>query len=204
MIKKLINPFNYIAGTKSMIFGLAIIFITSLTGFYSNTFFPDILSVKTGVELTFIDSLLFNIVNWLSLSLLLYIASLIFSKSSIRFIDLFGTQALARSPYLLAALLGFSKSINRLGEYFLWKYLSIGEPTHITPYEMTIAVVLLTLTVIIAIWMVTLMYNAFKVSSNIKGGKSVTIFIIVFILSVILSAIANNMIYNTLQQYNNV
>lgn len=204
MIKKLINPFYYIAGTKSMIIGLALIFITSLTGYYSNTFFPDILSVKTGAEVTFIVSLLFNFVNWLLISLLLYIASLLFSKSSIRFIDLFGTQALARSPYLLAAMLGFSKSINRFGEYILWKYLSIGEPTHITPYEITIAIVLLTLTVIISIWMVTLMYNAFKVSSNIKGGKSVTIFIIVFILSLILSTIANNMIYNTLQLQNNV
>ena len=198
MIRKLINPFNYIAGTKSLLIGLAIIFITSLTGYYSNTFFPDILSVKTGVELTFKVSLLFNIVNWLSISLLLYIASLIFSKSSVRFIDLFGTQALARSPYLLATLLGFSKSINRLGEYFLWKYLSIGEPTDISSLEMTIAVVLLTLIVIISIWMITLMYNAFKVSSNIKGGKSVTIFIIVFILSIILSAFVNNLIFNTL------
>ena len=198
MIRKLINPFNYIAGAKSLLIGLAIIFITSLTGYYSNTFFPDILSVKTGVELTFKVSLLFNIVNWLSISLLLYIASLIFSKSSVRFIDLFGTQALARSPYLLAALLGFSKSINRLGEYFLWKYLSIGEPTDISSLEMTIAVVLLTLIVIISIWMITLMYNAFKVSSNIKGGKSVTIFIIVFILSIILSAFVNNLIFNTL------
>ncbi|MDD2491393.1 MAG: hypothetical protein PHV12_04270 [Bacteroidales bacterium] len=198
MIRKLINPFNYIAGAKSLLIGLAMIFITSLTGYYSNTFFPDILSVKTGVELTFKVSLLFNIVNWLSISLLLYIASLIFSKSSVRFIDLFGTQALARSPYLLAALLGFSKSINRLGEYFLWKYLSIGEPTDISSLEMTIAVVLLTLIVIISIWMITLMYNAFKVSSNIKGGKSVTIFIIVFILSIILSAFVNNLIFNTL------
>jgi len=198
MIRKLINPFNYIAGAKSLLIGLAMIFITSLTGYYSNTFFPDILSVKTGVELTFKVSLLFNIVNWLSISLLLYIASLIFSKSSVRFIDLFGTQALARSPYLLATLLGFSKSINRLGEYFLWKYLSIGEPTDISSLEMTIAVVLLTLIVIISIWMITLMYNAFKVSSNIKGGKSVTIFIIVFILSIILSAFVNNLIFNTL------
>ena len=47
MIKKLINPFQYLAGLKSLILGIAIILVTSIVGYFSNTQFPDIISVKT-------------------------------------------------------------------------------------------------------------------------------------------------------------
>jgi hypothetical protein len=46
---------------------------------------------------------------------------------------------------------------------------------------------LMTLSILTLLWMVTLMFNAFRVSSNLKGIKSVVLFIVVFIISLVLT-----------------
>ena len=46
MIKKLLNPFIHIAGIKSLIFGILILLLTSIIGYFSNMHFPDIISIK--------------------------------------------------------------------------------------------------------------------------------------------------------------
>lgn len=93
MIKKLLNPFDYIAGGKSLLLGIAVIIATSFAGYLTNTHFPDIISVKTGLEVKLHFVFAQNGINWLSLSLslslLLYIASLIFSRSSVRAADIY-------------------------------------------------------------------------------------------------------------------
>ncbi len=196
MIKKLLNPFNYIAGGKSFFIGIAVIFATSFAGYLTNTHFPDIISVKTGLEVKLHFVIAQNIINWLSISLLLYIASLIFSKSSVRITDIFGTQALARAPYLIAAILNFSNSITQLGEHIMWKYLNKGEPAEISALDISLAVIFIIITVLLTVWMVTLMYNSFRVSSNIKGLKSGIIFTVVFIISVVISTWLNFALFN--------
>lgn len=89
MIKKLLNPFDYIAGGKSLLLGIAVIIATSFAGYLTNTHFPDIISVKTGLEVKLHFVFAQNGINWLSLSLLLHIASLIFSRSSVRAADIY-------------------------------------------------------------------------------------------------------------------
>jgi hypothetical protein len=46
---------------------------------------------------------------------------------------------------------------------------------------------LMTLSILTLLWMVTLMFNAFRVSANLKGIKSVVLFISVFIISLVLT-----------------
>jgi len=43
--------------------------------------------------------------------------------------------------------------------------------------------------VAIVIWYICLLYNAFRVLTDLKGGKSVTIFVAVLILSDMLSSV---------------
>jgi hypothetical protein len=194
MNPKLLNPFTRIAGTKSLVYGLLIILSTSLIGHYSHTHFPDILSVKLSPDFPVWYFILQGLSNWLVISSLLYLAAKLFSKSSVRLIDIFGTQALARTPYLLAALMGFSNTVEKLGKHLLWTLLQQGEPITISQFEIALAILLMGVTLLLTVWLITLMFNAFKVSSNLKGPKLVLSFIVILISSMPISAYLTQLI----------
>ena len=78
-------------------------------------------------ETTLVIAFLEGIINWLTVTLILYITGLIISKSSIRFIDVAGTQALARFPYLFAALSNFIFPTEKIMHYFEWTFFQKGD-----------------------------------------------------------------------------
>lgn len=189
MIKKLINPFIYIAGAPSLITGVLIIFLTSVIGYYSNTHFPDVISVKTAPGLKVWYLIIQGFSNWLILSIVLYLVAVVFSKSSVRVADIFGTQALARFPYLFASFIGFSGSIDKFGRYVLWTYLQKGEPVILSTSTMIFAIILIVITIMLTVWLIVLMFNAFSVSANIKGPKSIVLFAVSLIISIVLTSL---------------
>jgi hypothetical protein len=186
-MNKLFNPFKYIAGWESLFLGLAILLTTAVVGYFSQIHFPDLISVKTIHGLPFWVIAVQSVSNWFILSLLLYLAALILSPSSVRIIDVFGTQAMARFPYLLAAFTGFSGSIEKFGQYMLWSALHTGDPVQISTGEMTAAIILILASLLLTIWMITLMFNAFSVSTNLKGAKLIVPFIVLVITSIIVT-----------------
>ncbi|HQN93660.1 MAG TPA: hypothetical protein PLQ09_06055 [Prolixibacteraceae bacterium] len=198
-MNKLINPFKYIAGWESFFIGLGILFATAFVGYLSGVHFPDLISVKTSSGLPFIVILAQSISNWLVLSALLYFAGIVLSPSSIRFIDVFGTQAMARFPYLLVASTGFSPALEKFGKHIMWSALSIGEPTDLSSVELTTAIILIIFTLLSTIWLITLAFNAFKVSTNLKEAKLIISFIVIFIVSTIITGFISN---NILKAFN--
>ena len=182
-MNKLFNPFQYIAGSKSMLAGLLILFLTAVTGYLSHTHFPDILSIKLshGFPLWYVAAQVFT--NWLVISVLLYVLASIFSSSSVRIVDIFGTQALARFPYFLAAFTGFFGAMRKFGKYVMYVKLHRGEPVDFSSGDATLAVLLILASILLSIWTIILMYNAFRVSANLKGGKAVVLFIVAFVIS---------------------
>jgi hypothetical protein len=188
MNKVIFNPFKYVAGAKSLIFGILIILITAFIGFLSHTHFPDLISIKLSSDFPVWYFILQSLSNWFIVSLFLYLSAIAVSASSVRPVDIFGTQALARFPYLFSSFIGFSDSMDKFGNYILWTYLEIGEPISLSTSNAVIAVSLVILTVLLTIWLIVLMYNAFKVSANLKGTKSIVLFIIVLIVSTIVTA----------------
>lgn len=191
-MKKIINPFLYIAGAKALLFGLLIILATAGISYYSHIHFPDVISVKTCSGLPFYFLVIQGGLNWLVPSLLFYLAALIFSGSSVRAIDVLGTQALARAPYLLAAMTGFGGLIEKFGRFIMNELAQVGEAVDISNAEMAAAITLILITLLLTVWMVTLMVNAYKVSANIKDGKLAVIFVVVMIISIVATIWLNN------------
>ena len=187
MISVLLNPFKFIAGIKSLIAGILIILATAFIGYLSHTNFPDLISVKICPAFPLWYFIIQSLANWLVFSLILYFGSIIFSASAVRFIDIIGTQALARAPYIIVSWIGFSNSFTLFSKYLLWKGLHIGNPVNLSIGNAITAFTLMTLSILTLLWMVTLMFNAFRVSSNLKGIKSIVLFIIVFIISLVLT-----------------
>lgn len=88
MSKYLFNPFRYIAGWESLAAGILVLLCTSVIGYYSHIHFPDIISVKTNPGIPYYVLLVENGLNWLVPSIVLYLAALIFSSSSVRVVDI--------------------------------------------------------------------------------------------------------------------
>jgi hypothetical protein len=199
MIQKLFNPFVYIAGLKSLLNGLLIILATSIVGYLSHTHFPDIISVKIGFTSPVWYFVVQSLLNWLSISILLYLAAIILSKSSVRLLDIFGTQALARYPYFFAAFFAFSDSMLEFGSFLAWTFLHSGTPVEISTFSIVVAIGLIILTLLLTIWMVALMFNAYKISANLKGPKLVTSFIVAMIGAMILSGYLSSILIQNIQ-----
>lgn len=194
MKEYLFQPFKYIAGAKALMWGIIVMLLTVFVSYYSHIHFPDIVSVKTGPSQSFFYYAAQIISNIVIVSGIMYIMALIFSTSSVRMIDLLGTQSLARAPYLFATLTGFSDSLDQLGQFLI----QVATQTH-TPFVLplktiTVAIGLLLFTLLMTIWMIALMYQGYKVSTNIKGSPLVITFIASLLLSSILSGVFNFLI----------
>jgi hypothetical protein len=184
MIRFLINPFEKIAGAKSLIFGIIIMVLTAFISTF-NYFIPDGLIGFHFYYLTLLDNLLNALIILVVASLTYYIAGIIVSKSKIRFIDVMGTFSLSRFPYLILALLAFLFPINKF-----WKFLvTISNPDFsvFTSFEKFYLVAFFILGLVAVIWSVSLMFNAFRISCNLKGTKAVISFIISTMLAFIVS-----------------
>jgi len=102
--KLLFNPFTRIAGIKSLIIGLIALFITSFLAYLTGTHFYGINFIPAK-DSGFWVYLAENISNWMFISIFLFASGLIFSKSKIRAIDIFGTTLLSRVPLLIILLI---------------------------------------------------------------------------------------------------
>jgi len=176
MKKWLFNPFEYVAGGKALVIGLVCMAIAAVTGYYANTHFDGVLHMNRSMPHLLIMTISEQVVCWLCVVLTFFIAAKIFSRSAIRFIDVAGTVALARWPAIMQLILGMGLDIPKT-----------SSPEALAQRISAVTIVCALLSVAFVVWMVTLFYNAFKVSCNIKGGKGVAIFIVSLLLADLLS-----------------
>ena len=185
MKKWLFNPFVYIAGMRALLTGWAIMLVTAGIGYYSNAHFDGVIDMHTGRIAPLPVYFWEQLIDWGCVVLLFYPAGLIWSKSSIRFVDVAGTFALARWPMIISAILGFG--------------IKMPAAIHTVDDVMnaiTGTVILIGLFVMVfTIWMIALMYHAFTVSCNMKGGKAIGIFIAGLLIAEILSHVILHQLY---------
>lgn len=181
MKKILFNPFQFIAGTKALIIGVIVIILTAICNYFVNK--PFTFLINWSMIRTIIESL----AGWFLFSTLLYILGRIFSKSRIRFIDVLGTQALARIPFIFTALISLIPMFNKFIAYLLWTAVKIGKEVEVATHEIVLSLFLYAMLFFAMIWGLILMFNAFKVSTNLKGEKGVWLFVIALVFSLITS-----------------
>ena len=186
----LFNPFRFVAGFKALLLGLGIILISALVGSLGNTHFDGVLDVHTGAEAPLWLFLAEGLINWISLAIPLFFFGLVMSRSSFRMIDVLGTQALARWPYLVTAVVMLPDANRRFGEYLMSRLTQTTSAVAIDYTDVLIFGLAIIIGILMAVWMVALMYKAYCVSCNIKGIKAVITFIAGLIGAEVLSKAA--------------
>jgi len=186
----LFNPFHFVAGGMALAVGIVVILIAGLIGFFSNTHFDGVLDFHTGRSAPMWLVLSEGVVDWLTMGILLLVGGLLVSKSRIRPIDVFGTQALARFPTIVTALFTWLPGYQRGTAYLVAK--TMGSTPAVEPVPADLAVFALTalMGILMLIWMVWLMYRGFTVACNVSGGKAVAVFIPALILGEVISKLA--------------
>lgn len=188
------NPFRTIAGFSALGWGLAILLITGGIAFLSRTHFDGVLDTHLGHAAPLWFFLGEGMINWLSAALFLWIGgTLLTGFGRFRSIDLFGTQALARAPFLLSALICLLPGVGSYNEKLIAMASSgkvmllppAGTVGEVTSFSGAVIVMLL-----VTIWFVALAWKSFRVSCDVRGWKAICVFIIAIIGAEIVSKIA--------------
>lgn len=175
----LFNPFKYVTGFHALLLGVGVIVVSALVAWPGKTHFDGVLDLHIGFEAPVWVFFAEGILNWLCLAVPLYFFGLIISKSAPRFIDVFGTQALARWPYLIAALVMLPEANRRFSTELLQAVNKGGFALASINYaDMTIFIFCSIAGLVMLVWMVVLMYRAYAVSCNLRGAIPIVTFII--------------------------
>jgi hypothetical protein len=186
----LFNPFRFVAGFQALLIGLAIILISGFVGSFSGTHFDGVLDVHTGAKASMWLFPAEGVINWICMVIPLFFFGLIVTRSSFRIIDILGTQALARWPYLVVAIVMLPDANRRVIEYIMSKLTQTAPAVAINYIDVIVFGFAMILAIFMAIWMVALMYRAYIVCCNIKGVAAIVTFIVGLIVAEVLSKFA--------------
>lgn len=173
------NPFKRIAGWEAFGIGLVIAVLTTFTGNFAGIYFDGVIDMHFAENFDSLKSWLMIPVNIISISVIMWLAGITVSKN-FRFIDILGTMTLSRAPFLLIALASFFVKVPDLSGI-------MQDPFVI--FDSISFIIILIFTFPIIIWSVTLLYNAYKISTGASGQKLSISFIFGLIIAEIISKI---------------
>lgn len=166
------NPFTQIAGFKSLIIGITGLLITTYLAFNTGTHFSGLLNIDYAKDSDYWIYLTENLSNWFLLATFLHISGLILSRSKIRAIDTFGTTSLSRIPLMLAPLI---------------RTMPLFQSFVIQSWEMYF---IIGLYLVSLIWTIILLFNAFRISCNLRNER----LIVSFVISIIISEVCTKLV----------
>lgn len=186
VLKLMINPFTRIAGWQAFIVGSVIVALSGIIGSFGNVAFDGVIDMHLVKEVNLQQSFYYLLISITSLVVIMWITGLIISKG-FRFIDIMGTMILSKAPFLLMAIAGLFAIAPDMNQLLKNPMVIMSSPG----FLITIA-----LSIPIMIWTVTLMYNALKISCDVKGIKLTIAFIVAIFVS---EAISKILIFKLIQ-----
>lgn len=182
----LFNPFYYLAGVKALIIGILVLVLTGIFAFWGEIRFDGLLDFHMALPpVPLWINLTEQLLSWLLLGNILLLAGKIISKSRPRGIDVFGTQALARLPYLFVSLTTLAPGPPKFAHELVAGRVSLSKFS----VDMAAFLLVVVFGLVMLIWMIVLMYRAFTVSCNVSGKITIAIFIVALISGEIISKV---------------
>lgn len=191
IIQALFNPFERIAGGPSLLLGLLSIVLASWIGARKNIHFDGVLDMHVGPPFPLWLFIGEGIVSWLCMCVCLWIAGKAISRTSFRALDLCGTQALARWPTVITAIISLLPGFHRFTDQLVQAIQADPLSPQIT-FASSDALAFLAVTIVMllgTVWMVALMWKSFSLCCNVRGTKAVLSFTVSLILAEVLSKV---------------
>ena len=173
-VKLIVNPFIRIAGGQALIWGFLGLIVSTLLCWISGYHYHGLLHFGPAPNPAWWCYLAEHLIVWLIPALLFYLGGLFLSHSRIRVIDVLGTVLFAQLPLLGMNLISLLPAMRMMSQMNM-----IMSPEEMLAQPYFILAMILTLLglpflILTLIWM----FNALKVSCNLKQWKLWTVALI--------------------------
>ncbi len=187
------KPFERYQESHLLIVGVGALLAGSFFGAIFGARFDGVLDLHFRRDVSFYTVLLDNIVNVLSLFIPLFILGKTINSHT-RVVDVFNTVLIARIPYMVLPLSNLNGLITQNTSELMEVALNPELASEISSSTYIMLTVFGLISLGIMVWMITLLFNGFKISVNLKNKMH----IIWFGLSILLAEILSKLIINKL------
>ena len=170
----LLRPFEKIAGWPALSWGVTGMAVSTVLSYYSGYHYHGLMHFGPAPNDAWWVYAVEHLVVWLVPALLFWLGGLILSGSRIRPIDVFGTVAFAQLPLLGMNAFNFLPAMQRLKAFDI--NLPVIETMEMDRFASDLFLMMLGF--IFFVWMLIWMFNALKVSCNLKGGKLWAVYLV--------------------------
>lgn len=163
----LVNPFERVAGLDALLWGLAGMVVSTVLCYFSAWHYHGLLHFGPAPNPAWWCYAVEHLVVWLVPAALFYLGGLLLSRSHIRLIDVLGTVAFAQLPLIIMNLFEFLPPMQNLAK------MDMNQ----SPVEMMqqpgflVGIWLSLVAFVFLIWTLVWMFQALKVSCNLKGYR---------------------------------
>lgn len=172
-----LHPFERIAGLEALLYGVSGKFLAILIAAATQVHFHGLLHYGPAPRSEWWVYVAEHLIVWLIPAALIYAGGVIFSKSRIRIIDVLCTVSFAQLPLLLMVATFMFPPFQHMmstmpqnpAEIMEW----ISQPGIMAWLSVFAAIV-----VIFVVWMLIWLYNAVRVSCNLKGGRLLSVYLV--------------------------
>lgn len=166
-IERIINPFIRIAGIQALALGALGLVVSTMLSWLSGYHYHGLLHFGPAPNPAWWCYLAEHLIVWLIPAALFYIGGIIFSHSKIRIIDVFGTVLFAQLPLLVMNLIYLLPPMQSLAQIDLTM-----SPTDVLAIpNLHLAIFLSLLGIPFIIFSIVWMFQALKVSCNLKQSR---------------------------------
>ncbi|MDR1524088.1 MAG: hypothetical protein LBS79_02375 [Tannerella sp.] len=169
-----INPFKKTAGFPALCWGIAGLIIATILSIITGYHYHGLLHYGPASNPAWWCFAAEHLIVWLVPAILFYVGGLILSKSRIRIIDVFGTTLFAQIPFVFMNLFALLPAVQTVlkTDYNTPPQQLLTQPGFVLGSMLTsVSVIFLIITLI---WM----FQALRVSGNLKSWRLVTLYIV--------------------------
>ena len=163
----LLNPFERIAGLKALAFGVVGMMVSTLLSYYSGWHYHGLLHFGPAPNPAWWCFAVEHLVVWLVPAILFYIGGLLLSRSRIRPVDVVGTVAFAQIPLIIMNQFNFLPPMHNLTKIDI----TMSPVDMMQQPGFLLGIWLSLVAMIFLIWTLVWMFQALKVSCNLKGYR---------------------------------
>ncbi len=191
-MKKLLNPFRYLAMRQIGCWGVAMMIMTAIYCWLLPLKMTSLTQVAIVLEQPRLwQSTVEQLAVWLIFTIVLFIIGKLFSTSQVRLQDVAAYNLFARLPFDVMLLMYTVPEVKSV----MFKMQLLGEAivsganpdlSAVTQYMSTILLVSL-LSLLFSVWYFYWSYKGFAEATNIRNGKGVALFIVGFLIAYVAS-----------------
>lgn len=184
-MKILFNPFEKIAGVKSLFIGITAVLLAGAIGYFSKTHFDGILNVHTGIQSPWYVHIIEPFFSVATIALWFLLFAKIFGKENIRTIDVIGTQFFAFIPLVPASFMGFFNVTAVINAQLKQLITNPTGTIDIAPEQLFAFAILLIVVMLLMVWSAIWIYKGFKTSANLPNQIHIPVYISGIIVAMI-------------------